>query len=366
MVDHSRRCFVAKAGITGSALVGIAGCSGQNAGGGESSPADDSSDSPTDTEIEYPTEEISFIAPGSSGGGYDTYIRSAAPYFEEELGVSVKVENKPGGGGVLGANSAYKADADGYTLTMLNDVGLVAFDIADRFSGAPTDMSHVGLLTQPPAGIAVANSLEVDSWSDLAEQAPDITWATAGQGSQPHLGLVLLGELTGAFQSEDLNIVHYDSGADIVAGMERGEVGGSFLPLPAVMKVVLSLESVGLHSVLSDNEMVREYIEGAGVSGNLFLSDIDADNIERVSDLTKLGRFVTGPPGVPEGILEKQKDAFESVVNNDEFLGDLKEAKRPAFEPAVGSEVVNDRLDSIREEFTTDPLNTIIKDSFGG
>lgn len=367
MVDRSRREFLAKAGVTAGTITGIAGCSGQNdsdTGTGDEGTRSGSTTT-SGSESSYPTEEITFIAPGSSGGGYDTYMRSTAPYFEEELNGTVKVVNKPGGGGVLGANSTYNADSDGYTLTMLNDFGIVAFDIAGRFAGKPKDMSHVGLLTRPPAGLALSKSLDVNSWSGLVEQAPKISWGTAGKGTQPHLGLVVLGELTGAFSSEDLNLVHYNSGADIVAGMERDEVQGSFLPLPALMKVVLSLDGVELNSVLSDNESVKKYVKGAGISDNLYLSDIDADNVEKVSKLTKLGRFFTGPPDVPENVLAKQQGAFENVINNEEFLGDLKEAKRPAFGPAAGSDVVDERLSDLRETFMTDPINKIIKDSLG-
>ena len=51
-------------------------------------------------------QTVHFIVGYSAGGGYDTYARMLAPFFEKHTGATVVVENKPGGGGMTATNQA--------------------------------------------------------------------------------------------------------------------------------------------------------------------------------------------------------------------------------------------------------------------
>jgi tripartite-type tricarboxylate transporter receptor subunit TctC len=64
----------------------------------------------------YPDHPIHLIVPFAAGGGNDTVARLVGHSLTAELGQPVVVDNRPGAGGVVGAEAAARAPADGYTL----------------------------------------------------------------------------------------------------------------------------------------------------------------------------------------------------------------------------------------------------------
>ena len=68
----------------------------------------------------YKGKTMTFITPGSPGGGYDTYMREMIPHLEKKLGATIVPINEPGGGHLLAVNKTYSAAPDGLTI-LLND-----------------------------------------------------------------------------------------------------------------------------------------------------------------------------------------------------------------------------------------------------
>lgn len=64
----------------------------------------------------YPQRDVTLVVPFNPGGVTDPIARSLAKQLEKELGVSVNVQNTPGGSGTIGANQVITAPADGYTI----------------------------------------------------------------------------------------------------------------------------------------------------------------------------------------------------------------------------------------------------------
>src|SRR5882757_9768819 len=71
---------------------------------------------------DYPTRPIRLIVPFAPGGGNDTVARLVGDSLGKRLGQPVVIDNRPGAGGVVGAEAAAKAPPDGYTL-FLGGVG---------------------------------------------------------------------------------------------------------------------------------------------------------------------------------------------------------------------------------------------------
>jgi len=84
-------------------------------GGSESSSASASS---------YPTKGISVICPWGAGGGTDACLRAFVEAMGKDLGVTLTVDNKTGGGGILGHQAIANAPTDGYT------IGMITFELA--------------------------------------------------------------------------------------------------------------------------------------------------------------------------------------------------------------------------------------------
>src|SRR5260221_2907801 len=67
---------------------------------------------------DYPSRQITLIAPWPAGGAVDALCRAVAPHLSDRLGKSVVVENRPGAGSVIGTAAGAKAAPDGYTIVM--------------------------------------------------------------------------------------------------------------------------------------------------------------------------------------------------------------------------------------------------------
>ena len=69
----------------------------------------------------YPSRPVKIVVPFAAGGPADVYARFVAQRLQEGLGQSFVVDNKPGGGSVIGTDAAARAPADGYTLLMTSN-----------------------------------------------------------------------------------------------------------------------------------------------------------------------------------------------------------------------------------------------------
>jgi tripartite-type tricarboxylate transporter receptor subunit TctC len=73
----------------------------------------------------YPTKPVRIVVPFAAGGPADVYARVLGRHMQETLGQSFVVENRPGGGSVVGTDVVAKAPADGYTLLLMSNTHTV-------------------------------------------------------------------------------------------------------------------------------------------------------------------------------------------------------------------------------------------------
>src|SRR2546430_13736261 len=106
---------------------------------------------------EWPTRPIKVIAPSTPGGAADTFARLLAEFLPPLLHQPLIVDNRAGGGGLIGAAAAAHAEPDGYTLVTAS----VAYHaIAPAVSPNPPfdpirDFTHIAFLGGPPNTVAV-------------------------------------------------------------------------------------------------------------------------------------------------------------------------------------------------------------------
>src|SRR5213075_1029557 len=74
---------------------------------------------------DFPSRTLRVIVPQPPGGGFDLVARVLAEGLAGELKQSVIVENRPGGGTVIGTDAVAKADPDGYTILLGASANLV-------------------------------------------------------------------------------------------------------------------------------------------------------------------------------------------------------------------------------------------------
>ena len=122
----------------------------------------------TDTN-QYPKRPITYLVPWNPGGGTDTVSRTLAAVLQEELGVSVNVVNRTGGGGVVGHLALSRAQPDGYTIgaitgeiTMMHWQGLTPL--------THTDFTPLALLSYNPGAITVRADAPWNSLDQLLSE----------------------------------------------------------------------------------------------------------------------------------------------------------------------------------------------------
>lgn len=151
----------------------------------------------------WPARVLRLIVPFAPGGTTDTIARLVARELTKPLGQTVIVENRPGAGGLIGAEAALKLPADGYTL-LFATISTMAVQPAlqTKLSYEPLkDFTPVTLISTLPYVIASHPSLPARSVPDLVKLArakpASITYASPGVGTGAHLTSEYLASVTG-------------------------------------------------------------------------------------------------------------------------------------------------------------------------
>ena len=149
----------------------------------------------------YPSKSIRIVAPFAPGGGTDLIARVAAQKMTEALGQQTIVDNRPGAGGVLGAELGAKAPPDGYTFTLIAGSYAVNPSLFKLTFDPINDITPVIQLSQGPFLVVVHPSLPVRNIKELialAKAKPgQLTFASSGAGSITQLATELFADMAG-------------------------------------------------------------------------------------------------------------------------------------------------------------------------
>lgn len=184
----------------------------------------------------YPTRHVRIITAGA-GGFHDIVARNLGQRLSERWGQPVVIENQPAAGLTIGTGMAAKAAPDGYTLLLGDRTSLAAAPSlykSLRYDPAK-DLAPITLAARAPAMLVANASVPAGSLSEFVayvrKQADPVHYASAGQGTFPHLTGVLFEQLAGV----KLLTVQYKGGGDAAVALLRGEAKFSFLPVPIVL-----------------------------------------------------------------------------------------------------------------------------------
>ena len=151
----------------------------------------------------FPSRTLRVIVPQPPGGGFDLVARVLADGLSAQLGQSVIVENRPGGGTVIGTDAVAKAEPDGHTLLLGASANLVFS--AGLYRNLPydprKDFAPLGLAAGFAYTLVARNDLPQASLKEIVEFARanpgKLTYASAGNGTGQHMAAALLWHLAG-------------------------------------------------------------------------------------------------------------------------------------------------------------------------
>lgn len=303
----TRRVALAALALTASSV--LTACS---SGSGTSTPAGQKA---TEAWPEAGTN-IEWIVPSAAGGGNDIMARILAPAISEELGANVQVVNREGGNQVIGLTELARAEPDGTTFGATNLPSILGryLDPSNRATFTRESFTPIGCYASNDIIIAVPADSPYATIEDLlsaVEAQPGVVTAgTDSRAGDDHVSLATLERDLGL----DLNIVHYDSGADKVAALVSGEID---LAVGGVSSVIGPWKSgdVNVLAVIAEER-----------------SDLAPD----VPTLTEAGykgaapmtsRFCLSVPAeTPKPVVSTLEGALETAMADPEVLQKMKDA----------------------------------------
>lgn len=152
---------------------------------------------------DYPSRNVTIIVPQPPGGGTDIISRIVGAQLQTQLKQTFVIDNRTGGGTIVGTVAAANAQPDGYTLlTGLNANMAVNSALYDKLAyDTIRDFTPVGMMAEFPFVLVVSKDFQAKSVKELIDMAKakpgEINVASAGNGSGQHLSLELFKLMTG-------------------------------------------------------------------------------------------------------------------------------------------------------------------------
>lgn len=292
---------------------------------------------------------IRWIVPYSPGGGYDLHSRLVEPFYEQQLGAEIRVDNLPGAGGLIAARRIHAARPDGLTVGILNGTGTVVASILDqkRAPNPATDFSILGSTSFSPYVWAVGAESGIRTVDDLFQAAPTrpIVVGMTELGSSGFVVTAVMSELlqvrceylTGFAGSREASLAAVTGSADLVCYQVESILdlidSGDLRPLllfgsgPIPSRPALSRLPV----IQGDRSFTHT---GPRSSRYLDRHDPIATALDRV---IRVGRLVVAPPGLAPRLESCLTHALDRALADPELQASASRASLSV-----------DRLDSKR------------------
>ncbi|MFC7514490.1 Bug family tripartite tricarboxylate transporter substrate binding protein [Herbaspirillum sp. GCM10030257] len=204
----------------------------------------------------YPSKPVRWVVPYPPGGGSDVIARTIGAQLSKQVGQPVVIENKPGAGTIIGAETAARSPGDGYTV-FSGDNGTFVFNGAlyKKLSYDPQkDFAPVSLIARFPLLLVANPGAGFKDAKDLISKvkaAPGkYNYASVGAGSPHHLAMEMFKQRTGAF------IVHipYRGAGPAVQDVLAGQVPMMILDLATALPHIRTGKLTAL-AVASDKRL---------------------------------------------------------------------------------------------------------------
>lgn len=241
----------------------------------------------------WPTRQLRFVVPFTAGGSLDIVARLLSPRLQELIGQGAIIDNRAGGGTVIGTDAVAKLPADGYTtLLIANSFTINATLIRNPPFDARRDFTGVSFLCFNPHVLVASPRLNLRTVADVTAAARarnGLTYASSGTGTSLHLGGVSFQTATGA----PLTHVPYRGSAQALTDVIAGQVDLMFANLPDAVPAIrdgrvtpIAISDAARHPLLPEVPTFDEAGVRGVVSNSWFgmvaRSDVPAPILDRL------------------------------------------------------------------------------------
>ena len=257
----------------------------------------------------YPNRPVRWIVPFTPGASNDIIARLVGQKLGDAFGQQFVVDNRPGAGGAIGAETVAKAGPDGYTLILANPGPSVNTPLMLKRSNYKVeDFTNIVFIGYAPLLILANPKFPPNNPKELVAYIKSnpgkVSWGSSGNGSSLHIGLAL-------FQGA--------TGVDVVHVPYKGSG-------PALIDTVSGqIQTMHTTTVSAESQIKSGRVKVIGVAASKrspLLPDVPTLAESGIKDAEAIVWFgMSGPPKLPRAIVEK----LNAQVNKTLALPDVKQ-----------------------------------------
>ncbi len=173
----------------------------------------------------FPSKPLRIVVPYTPGGGTDLVARTLAEGMSKELGQQVLVDNKPGGGTVIGSEAVAKSAPDGYTMLLTTSAHAINTSLVKALPYSATNsFASVALIGRAPNVLLTRPDRPYKTVKDVISHAQanpgKLTYGSSGNGTAVHLS----GELFKLLARCDITHVPYRGAGPALTDLLGGQI----------------------------------------------------------------------------------------------------------------------------------------------
>jgi hypothetical protein len=270
----------------------------------------------------WPDQAVSFIVPFPPGGPVDTTARLTTQPLSQLWSVATPIENKAGAGGILGAQAAAKAPADGYHFFFAAIHHAVLPSLKNNLTyDIQKDFVPVGMAARFPIVLVVNPSVPVNTVQELiayAKANPNkLSYSSSGTGGGTHLA----GELFNSMAKTTMQHIPYKGSAPAMQDLVGGQVQLMFADGPSALPFI---KAGKIKALAVGNPQPSKFFPG--------VPTIAASGLPGYEAYSWTG--VVAPKGTPEAIVQRVNQDMMKVLTDPKTVDALMAA---GAEPVPGT-----------------------------
>lgn len=321
--------------LAGTVALTLAACGG---GGSDDSGSGD----------DYPTDDITMIVSYAAGGPTDIAGRAVATAFEEDLGVSVVVENVEGASGAVGSAEVVQARPDGLTIGTTTGSAVSRVPIIEEVGFTADQVTPVGVVTEYPGVFFVQDDSPYETLDDLIEAAeanPDeVTIGAAGAQTPQAVEILRMG----TEYDVPFKLVPFQGDAPALTGLLGGNVDAIVPSFNEGVRAQYEAGEIRPLAIMGPER--REYLPDTPTLAESGYDDL----IYGISTF-----IIIAPEGTPEDIVGRLEESLQTALE-DETVREALGGDIGIPEEFIGSEELQRQLDQ-----EVEALTPVLQDLFG-